>query len=53
MICTAGYHPHINDDEQVSLKLRLMSGVVYIMNKIGPSTELCGTPQEVVKADDL
>ena len=33
--------------------MRLLSGVVYIMNKKEPRTEPCETPQEVEKEVDL
>ena len=33
--------------------MRLLSGVVYIMNRSGPNTEPCGTPQDEEKGEDL
>ena len=33
--------------------MRLLRGVVYMMNSKGPKTEPCGTPQEAENEEDL
>ena len=35
------------------LEMRLLRGVVYVINSMGPSTEPCGTPQGAKKEDDV
>ena len=44
---------HTNDGFTGEAKKRELRGVVYMMNRSGPSTEPCGTPQESDTRVDL